>query len=109
MPELPQIKLKLHPAQQPRADAFLASSDPQCEFAELLCTSNFTFLTGASHPDELVQQAASLGYRALAITDTLTLAGIVRAHVAAKESGLQLIVGSRLTFTDPAPAKTPGF
>src|SRR5258708_1553301 len=73
--------------------------DPQ--FAELQCTTNFTFLTGASHPDELVHKAAALGYRALAITDTNTLAGIVRAHVAAKEAKLQLIIGSRLRFIEP--------
>ena len=70
------------------------------EYAELAVTSNFTFLTGASHPDELVTQAAKLGYAAVAITDTNTLAGIVRAHVAAKEAGIQLIVGTRLTFLD---------
>ena len=65
-------------------------------YAELAVTSNFTFLTGASHPDELVAQAAGLGCAAVAITDTNTLAGIVRAHVAAKETGIQLVVGCRL-------------
>ena len=49
------------------------------EYAELVCISNFTFLTGASHPQELVTRAAELGYRAIAITDECTLAGVVRA------------------------------
>ena len=71
-------------------------------FAELCARSNFTFLEGASHPDELVHQAKALGYRALAIADTNTLAGIVRAHVAAQEAGLQLIIGSRIVLQDPA-------
>ncbi|MEQ8425605.1 MAG: PHP domain-containing protein, partial [Cyclobacteriaceae bacterium] len=53
-------------------------------YAELQVTSNFTFLRGASHPEELVEQAALLGYHAIAITDRKTLAGIVRGHVAAK-------------------------
>ncbi len=67
-------------------------------YAELDVTSNFTFLTGASRPEELVQRAAELGYRALAIADTNSLAGVVRAHVAAKEAGLPLAVGCRLRF-----------
>lgn len=72
-------------------------------YTELEVTSNFTFLTGASHPDEMVRRAAELGHRAIAITDTNSLAGIVRAHVAAKEVGLQFIVGCRLRFTTPLP------
>ena len=63
-------------------------------YAELHCCSNFTFLGGASHPEELVRQAVALGYQALAITDECSLAGVVRAHVAARGSGLQLLVGS---------------
>ena len=53
-------------------------------YAELHCTTHFSLLQAASHPDELVEQASSLGYSALAITDRATLAGIVRAHSAAK-------------------------
>ena len=52
-------------------------------YAELAVTSNFSFLRGGSHPEELVTAAAALGHRAVAITDTNTLAGVVRAHVAA--------------------------
>lgn len=69
-------------------------------FAELHVTSNFTFLEGASHPQELVMAAAQLGYTAIAITDRNSLAGVVRAHTAAKQVGLKLVVGARLDFTD---------
>jgi error-prone DNA polymerase len=65
-------------------------------YAELHALSNFTFLRGASHPEELVETAAALGYEALAITDECTMSGVVRAHMAAKEHGLQLIVGAEL-------------
>ncbi len=68
-----------------------------CRYAELHALSNFTFLRGASHPEELVATAAALGYEALAITDECSMSGIVRAHAAAKEAGLKkLIVGSEL-------------
>jgi len=69
-------------------------------YAELHCLSNFTFLRGASHPEELVKRAVELGYSALAITDECSLAGIVRAHVAAKEHGLPLIVGTEIRLED---------
>ncbi|MCG5524822.1 error-prone DNA polymerase [Ectothiorhodospira haloalkaliphila] len=65
-------------------------------YAELQCLSNFSFLRGASHPEELVARAADLGYEALALTDIASLAGVVRAHVAAGEQGIQLIMGSQL-------------
>jgi len=57
------------------------------DYAELHCLSNFTFLRGASHPGELVEQAEAHGYTALALTDECSLAGIVRAHQAAKQAG----------------------
>jgi len=63
-------------------------------YAELRCSSNFTFLRGASHAEELAARAAQLGYEAIAITDECSLAGIVRAHVAAKEAGIKLLVGA---------------
>lgn len=69
-------------------------------YAELHCLSNFTFLRGASHAEELVTRAHELGYAALAITDECSLAGIVRAHVAAKKCGLKLLVGSEIRFAD---------
>jgi len=69
-------------------------------YAELHCLSNFSFLRGASHPHELVERAAELGYPALALTDECSLAGIVRAHSAARDAGLKLIAGSELTLDD---------
>ncbi|MHC4405175.1 MAG: PHP domain-containing protein, partial [Planctomycetota bacterium] len=73
-------------------------------YAELHAKTNFSFLEGASHPDELVRQAAELGYEALAITDRNSLAGVVRAHVAAKEVGLKLLIGAEITPDDAPPA-----
>src|SRR5437867_888213 len=69
-------------------------------YAELHCISNFTFLRGASHPEELVLRAQELGYAALAITDECSLAGVVRAHVEAKQSKLPLIIGSEFRLDD---------
>ncbi len=69
-------------------------------YAELHCISNFTFLRGASHPEELVQRAAELGYAAIAITDECSLAGVVRAHGAAREHGIQLIIGSEFRLRE---------
>ena len=76
----------------------VAPADP--DYAELHALSNFTFLRGASHPHELIEQAHRLGYRALALTDECSVAGIVRAHVAAKKTGLHLIVGTELRLDD---------
>jgi error-prone DNA polymerase len=70
------------------------------DYAELHCLSNFTFLRGASHPQELVRRAAELGYRALALTDECSVAGVVRAHEAAKAVGLHLIIGSEIRLAD---------
>jgi error-prone DNA polymerase len=69
-------------------------------YTELQVTSNFSFLRGASHPDELVEQAAAFGYSRIAVTDRNSLAGIVRAHVAAKKNNVSLIPGCRLDLLD---------
>jgi error-prone DNA polymerase len=70
-------------------------------YAELHTLSNFTFLRGASHPEELVHKAAELGYEALAITDECSVSGIVRAHMAAKDYGLKkLIIGSEFRLSE---------
>jgi error-prone DNA polymerase len=69
-------------------------------YTELQVTTNFTFLRGASHPEELVQQAAAYGYKKIAITDRNTFAGLVRAHVAAKKSELQIIPACRIDLLD---------
>ena len=66
------------------------------DYAELHCLSNFSFLRGASHPEELIERAAALGYKALALTDECSLAGVVRAHAAAKEHKLKLIIGTEV-------------
>ncbi len=69
-------------------------------YSELQVTSNFSFLRGASHPEELIEQASALGYRAMALTDRNTMAGLVRAHVAAKKAGISFIPGCRLDLAD---------
>jgi error-prone DNA polymerase len=69
-------------------------------YTELQVTSNFSFLRGASHPEELVQQAAAYGHSAIALTDRNTLAGIVRAHAAAKKAGIRFLPGCRLDLLD---------
>ncbi len=78
------------------------------DYAELHCRSNFSFLCGASHPEELVARAQALGYSALAITDECSLAGVVRAHGEAKRLGLPLIIGAEMALQRAAPAATPG-
>lgn len=72
-------------------------------YAELHCKTNYSFLTGASHADELVERAIALGYSALAVTDENTLAGVVRAFAAARETKLKLIIGAELTPQDAPP------
>jgi len=87
-------------------------------YVELHCASNFSFLKGASHPEELIERAAKLGYSALAITDECSLAGVVRAHVAVRQwqskqaevqadaarAAFKLIIGSEIRLTTPAGA-----
>jgi error-prone DNA polymerase len=77
-------------------------------FAELATTTNFSFLRGASHPEELVARAAELGVAGIGIADRNTLAGVVRAHVYARENraaigALRVVTGARLSFIDGAP------
>src|SRR5215213_8635529 len=100
MPEYPNPKIRPIPA-PPQGVA----PDPY-PYAELDVTTNFSFLRGASHPDELVFRAAELGYRAIAVTDRNSLAGVVRAHDATRQvieqGGVppRLVIGARLTFAD---------
>src|SRR5471032_790242 len=86
----------------PRPNPLPADAPPA--YAELHCLSNFSFLRGASHPDELVGRAHALGYAALAITDECSVAGAVRAHLAAKQHGLKLIVGSEFALSAASSA-----
>ncbi|MEE4384138.1 MAG: PHP domain-containing protein, partial [Pseudomonadales bacterium] len=69
-------------------------------YAELHCLTNYSFLRGASHPEEVVARAAELGYTALAVTDECSVAGVVKAHQAAKEHALKLLVGSEFRLED---------
>lgn len=83
-------------------------------YTELQVTSNFSFLRGASHPEELVEQAAKLGYSEIAITDRNTFAGIVRAHIIAKKAGIRLMPGCRVDLEDgpgliALPANADGY
>jgi error-prone DNA polymerase len=78
------------------------ASLPDPGYAELQVTTNFSFLRGAAHPAELVTTAAALGHKAIAVTDHNSFAGIVRAHQAAKEVGIRLVVGCRLDLGDGA-------
>ncbi|HZZ27452.1 MAG TPA: PHP domain-containing protein [Pirellulales bacterium] len=93
MPDKPESKRR-------PLEAATTSAPAAIPYAELHCKTNFSFLEGASHPDELVCRAAELGYRALAITDRNSLAGIVRAHGAAKQAQLKLLFGTELTLVD---------
>src|SRR5947209_1064873 len=72
----------------------------QPNYAELHCISNFSFLRGASHPEELVESAQTLGYHALALTDECSVAGTVRAHIKAGDAGFKLIIGAEFTVSD---------
>jgi error-prone DNA polymerase len=70
------------------------------DYTELQITSNFTFLRGGSHPEELVEQALRLGYTEIAITDFNTLAGVVRAYTATKGKHIRIIPACRLEILD---------
>ena len=72
-------------------------------YTELQCTSNFSFLRGASHPEELIDKAAAFGYQEIGITDRNSLAGIVRAHTAAKALGIRFLPACRLDLLDGPP------
>ncbi|WP_166820475.1 error-prone DNA polymerase [Thalassoroseus pseudoceratinae] len=114
IPELPAIL----PFPQPRGDCVVKTDDsrplPQRReasppptssnrYAELHCRTNFSFQEGASHADELVNQAVRQGLAALAITDRNSLAGVVRAHTAAKAVELKLLIGAEVTPADGPP------
>src|ERR1700735_5182449 len=76
---------------------------PPVRYAELHCKTNFSFLEGASHPDELVIEAAKLGYAGMAVTDRNSVAGVVRAHIAAKKIGFKLVIGAEIMMLDANP------
>jgi error-prone DNA polymerase len=118
MPMAPMDKVRPHPAKREAAERGAPAREPRGRvggvdgeggvggpgYVELAVRSNYSFLTGASHPEELVEKAAALGHAAAAIADVNTLAGVVRAHVAAKEAGIGLVVGSRVRLSADGPA-----
>ena len=80
----------------------MSRASPPIAYAEVQAVSNFSFLRGASHAEELVEEAARLGLAAIGIADRNTLAGAVRAHMAAKRAGIKLLAGARLDLADGA-------
>ena len=94
MPESPPPRYWLHPLKQEDSPQPPRRKTQQPQYVELQMTSNFSFLRGASHPEELILQAASLGYSSVALTDLHSLAGVVRAHVAAKKVGISVLAGA---------------
>jgi error-prone DNA polymerase len=109
---MPQPQLPKAPRPSPPLAPPPPADDPLPAYAELHCRSNFSFLVGASHPQELVARAAQLGYAAIAITDECSVAGVVRAHEEARrqaEAGnaIALIVGSEFTLEDREGGRGP--
>ncbi|HWA98315.1 MAG TPA: error-prone DNA polymerase [Pirellulales bacterium] len=97
MPDLPPAK------RRPPVHSAFSTQHSAFRYAELHCKTNYSFLLGASHPDELALRAAELGYAALAITDRHSVAGVVRAYDAARQLGLKLIIGAEILPRDAAP------
>ncbi|MAC19611.1 MAG: error-prone DNA polymerase [Phycisphaerae bacterium] len=97
MPDRPPSKILPHPwhsrdgESSPSGDRTVRSV-----FVDLVVASNYSFLRGASQPEELVREAAKIGAEAIAITDRHSVAGVVRAHVTAKEVGIRLVPGTRI-------------
>ncbi|MBW8897826.1 MAG: PHP domain-containing protein, partial [Massilia sp.] len=85
----------------PATDPHLGAAAGLPAYAELFCLSNFSFLQGASHAEELVDRAVQLGYTALALADECSLAGVVRAHAEAKRAQLPFIVGAHFHLQHP--------
>lgn len=98
MPEQPPAKIHQHPWMSPGREQARSETDAKTKCVELSCMSNFSFLEGASHPEEFVVRAAQLGYDAIGIADRNTLAGAVRAFVAARDHGVRLVLGARVEF-----------
>src|SRR5690606_26078808 len=89
------VRLACGPALRTQINPPAMNTSTPTAYAELDCISNFSFLHGASHPEELVKRAAELGYEALALSDECSLAGVVRAWTEAQEHQIKLIIGSR--------------
>lgn len=100
MPDQPPEKFQPHPWRRRTGPSpitnDLAADEDGTGFVDLVVSSNFSFLRGASHPEELVGAAAALGAPAMGLTDRHTVSGMVRAHLAAREAGLHLVPGARI-------------
>ena len=107
MPDPPYQKLKIHPGKSPPSVEGAREAGAGDGFVELCVTSNFTFLRGASHPDEMVEAAHALGHDAATVTDLNSLAGIVRGWSAARKLGLPFLVGARVRFEVEQGGGTP--
>src|SRR6476661_2132062 len=81
-------------------DSFHDVKDFKMNYTELHITTNFSFLRGGSHPEELAEQAAALGYTAIGVCDKNSVAGVVRAHAAGKKCGVRIIPGCCLDLLD---------
>ena len=103
MPEKPYPRIRPHPAVVTGGSTPVRAGSRGIRYVELHCRSNFSFLRGASHPDELCERAAELGYAGLGITDRNTLAGVVRMHMSAKVHKLRLVIGSEIVPEDAPP------
>jgi error-prone DNA polymerase len=103
MPDPPEPKRTYRPKNAGARKSIRTAPQHRLRYAELHAKTSFSFLEGASHPDELVERAAELGYEALAITDRNSLAGVVRAHLAAKDLGVKLLIGAEITPVDAVP------
>lgn len=99
MPEPPPSKRRTRATQGEPGHA-VDSNPGAIPYAELHCRTNYSFLEGASHADELAARAVELGLKAIAVTDRNSLAGVVRGHVAAKEAGLKLLIGAEIVPDD---------
>lgn len=99
MPEQPPPKIRPGPSTESDSPREFQSAS-SARYAELNCLTNYSFLRAASHPDEFVERACSLKYPALAVTDRNSLAGVVRAHAAAKPLRLKLLIGTEVTLND---------
>ena len=95
MPDQPPEKISPHPWRSSEGD-HRSPCDRGSTFVDLVVASNYSFLRGASQPEELVREAAALGAAAIAITDRHSVAGMVRAHVTARDVGIRLVPGTRL-------------
>ncbi len=73
----------------------MENSGKNIEYSELICRSNFSFLKGGSAPEEIIERAKYLGYKSIAITDEVSVSGLVRAHKTAKQNNIKLICGSQ--------------